>query len=243
MKKLVIGTMSLTFAALAPTIAQAQDVSVSTSIDLVSEYVFRGISFAETAIQPGVEVSVNDFTVGAWYSAAIGESSAAAGDEIDLYASYSVPLFDNISTDIGITYYHFPQGGSLFETDGGGAGTYEVFGSLGFDTLLSPSVAAYYDFTLEAFTLEGGVSHSFDIAEKATLDFGITGGLVDGDGFSYEYGLGSASIGYSFTDDASAYVGVNYSVNSEDFLKFRQVLTEVGENNLVWAGIGIATGF
>lgn len=155
MKKLVIGTMSFGIAAFAPMVAQAQDISVSTSVDLVSEYVFRGTSLAEAAVQPGVEVAVGDFTAGAWFSTGFGETSIAAGDEVDLYASYSLALIDGVSTDIGITYYHYPQGGGLFETDNGNAGSYEIFGSLGFDTVLAPSVTAYYDFTLENFTLEG----------------------------------------------------------------------------------------
>jgi len=73
MKKLLLGTATLLAAASAPLAAQAEDVSVSTSIDYVSEYVFRGVSFARGAVQPGIEVSKGDFTVGVWTSAAIGE--------------------------------------------------------------------------------------------------------------------------------------------------------------------------
>jgi len=188
-------------------------------------------------------VSVGDFTAGAWFSTGIGNTSALAGDELDLYASYSLPLSDRISTDIGITYYHYPQGGGLFATKGGGAGTYEIFASLGFDTALVPSISAYYDLTLDAFTIEGGIGHSLPVGEKTNLDLGGTVGLVDGDGFSYEYGLASASLGYGFTDDVSAYIGANYSLSSEDTLNFRKILTTSGENNLLWFGAGVAAGF
>ncbi len=226
-----------------PLTATAGDISVSTSVDLVSDYVFRGVSLADTAIQPGVEVSKGDFTVGAWFSTGFGNTSIVAGDELDLYASYSVPLSDRFSTDVGVTYYHYPQGGSLFETEGGGAGSYEVFASLGFDTVLAPSVSAYYDFTLEAFTLEGGISHSLPVADKTSLDLSGSAGLVDGDGFSYEYGLASASLGYGFTDNVSAYVGGNFSINSEDALNFRDILEGEGDDTLLWFGAGIAAGF
>jgi len=40
-----------------------------------------GVSLADTAIQPGVEVSVGDFTVGGWFSTGVGETSALALDE------------------------------------------------------------------------------------------------------------------------------------------------------------------
>jgi len=132
-----------------------------------------------------------------------------------------VPLDSSISLDLGATYYHYPQGGSFFSTDDGAAGTYEVSASVGFgDVPLAPAVTAYYDFTLEAFTLEGGVGHSFAIGESQSFDLGLTVGLVDGDGFSYEYGQASAAVSHAFTDDVSAYVGANYALNSEDALDF-----------------------
>ena len=243
MKKLLLGSVSLMMAATTPMAAQAQDVSVSTSIDYVTDYVFRGVSLADTAIQPGVEVAVGDFTVGAWFSTGVGDTSILAGDEVDLYASYSFALSDTISTDVGITYYHYPQGGSLFSTNDGGSGTYEVFASLGFDTALAPSVSAYYDFTLEAFTIEGGVGHSFPAGDKSSFDLGATVGLVDGDGFSYEYGSASASLGYAFTDAVSAYVGANFALSSEDSLNYKKILQGDGKDSLLFFGAGIAAGF
>ncbi|WP_026942572.1 TorF family putative porin [Hellea balneolensis] len=243
MKKLLLGATSILIAASATMPAQAGDISVSTSIDYVTDYVFRGVSLADTAIQPGVEVSAGDFTVGAWFSTGVGDTSIFAGDEVDLYASYSLPLSDSLSADVGITYYHYPQGGSLFSTNDGGSGTYEVFASLGFDAPLAPSVSAYYDFTLEAFTLEGGVGHSIATGDKTSLDLGATVGLVDGDGFSYEYGSASASVGYAFTDAVSAYVGVNYALSSEDTLDYKKIIQGGGKDNLLFAGAGIAAGF
>ncbi|MEP3888978.1 MAG: TorF family putative porin [Hellea sp.] len=243
MKKILIGTASFLVAATTAMPAYSQDVSVSTSIDYVTDYVFRGVSLADSAIQPGVEVAVGDFTVGAWFSTGVGDTSILAGDEVDLYASYSFALSETISTDVGITYYHYPQGGSLFETEGGGAGTYEVFASLGFDTMLAPSASVYYDLTLEAFTLEGGIGHSFPAGDKTSFDLGATVGLVDGDGFSYEYGSASASLGYAFTDAVSAYVGANYALSSEDTLNYKKILQGTPKDNLLFFGAGIAAGF
>jgi uncharacterized protein (TIGR02001 family) len=226
-----------------PTTASAQDVSVSTGVDIVSDYVFRGVSLADTAIQPYAEASVGSFTFGAWASTGFGNTSIAAGDEIDLYASYNFGLSDTVSVDAGITYYHYPQGGSLFETEGGGAGTYEVSLATSFDMPLAPSVAAYYDLTLEAFTLEGGIGHSIPMNDKTSLDLGATVGLVDGDGFSYEYASASAAVGYALSDNTSAYVGANLALNSEDALNFRKSLEGNPKDSLVWFGAGISAGF
>ncbi len=227
-----------------PSAAVAGDISVSTSVDYVTDYVFRGVSLADSAIQPGVEVSTGGFTAGAWFSTGIGDTSFLAADELDLYAGYSFSLSETIGADVGVTYYHYPQGGGLFETDGGGAGTYEVYASLGFDAPLSPSLTAFYDLTLEAFTLEGGIGHSVPLGTGPTsLDLGLTAGLVDGDGFSYEYGQASASLGYAFTDDVSAYVGANWALSSEDTLDYSEILFGTPDDNLLFFGAGISAGF
>ena len=111
MKKLLLKTTLLPLALIGMSSnAMAGDgVSVSVSVDYVSEYVFRGVSFARGAVQPGIEISKNGFTAGVWTSAAIGEASAAAGDEIDVYAGYSWDVSDAVSADIGATIYHFPD--------------------------------------------------------------------------------------------------------------------------------------
>lgn len=245
MKKFTFAAALLAATAMAPTaFAQDSEISVSTGVDYVSQYVFRGVSFADDAVQPYAELSYGDFTVGGWFSTGVGENSIAAGDEIDLYAGYSVPLNSSISLDLGATYYHFPQGGSFFSTDGGSAGTYEVSASVGFgDVPLSPAVTAYYDFTLEAFTLAGDVSHSFAIGENQSFDLGLTVGLVDGDGFSYEWGTASAALSHGFTDDVSAYIGANYSLNSEDLLDFDSIINGEPEGDLFWIGTGVSAGF
>ncbi len=249
MKKLTTLAVLLGTCAFAPT-TFAQDVSVSTSIDYVTEYIFRGSQLGESSVQPGVEVAIGNFTVGGWASTGIGENSILSGDEFDLYAGYSVGLSDLVSLDLGATYYHYPQGGSFLATEDGAAGTYEVGASLGFDTAFSPSISAYYDLTIEAFTLEGGIGHSIAAGDKTSFDLGLTAGLVDGDGFSYEYGQASASLGYSFTDDVSAYVGANYALASEDNfynleLDLADPLNSTGSvsDNTFWLSVGIAAGF
>jgi len=245
MKHLTLAAALLCATAIAPAAyAQDSELSVSTGVDFTSQYVFRGVSLADDAVQPYVEASYGNFTVGGWFSTGIGANSVFAGDEFDLYAGYSVPLDSSISLDLGATYYHYPQGGDFFETKDGGAGTYEVSAAVGFgDVPLEPSVAVYYDFTLEAFTLEGGVGHSVPLGEAQSLDLGLTAGLVDGDGFSWEYGQASAAVSHAFTDDVSAYVGANFALNSEDLLDFDSALNGDPKGSMLWVGTGISAGF
>jgi len=245
MRNFTFAAALLCAASFAPaSFAQDAELSVSTGVDFVSQYVFRGASLADDAVQPYVEANYGNFTLGGWFSTGIGANSIAAGDEFDLYAGYSVPLDSSISLDLGATYYHYPQGGDFFETDNGGAGSYEVSAAVGFGEVpFAPSVAAYYDFTLESFTLEGSAGHSLPLGESNSLDLGLTVGLVDGDGFSYEWGTASASVSHGFTDDVSAYIGANFSVNSEDLLDFDGIVNGDPEGSMFWLGTGISAGF
>ena len=118
--------------------AHAQDISVSTSIDYVSEYVFRGVSFESEAIQPGVELGFGNFSAGVWLSTGVGSDSLADTDEIDFYGSYGFDVSDNVSASVGGTWYQFPDGQDTFEANLG----------LALDSTLSPSVTGYYDLSL-----------------------------------------------------------------------------------------------
>lgn len=230
MKKLTSAAVLLGLSAFAPS-AFAQDVSVSTSIDYVTEYVFRGVSLEDAAVQPGVELGFGDFTAGVWASTGLGSNSAADTDEVDFYLGYGTSISDSVSLSLGATLYHYPDAGDTVEFSAG----------LGFDAPLSPSVTAYYDIDLEAFTLEGSLGQSIPMTDKTNFDLGLTAGLVDADGGgSYEYGQASASLGYSFTDDVSVYAAVNYVISSEDTLGFTKTTPK---DNLLFAGVGIAAGF
>ena len=246
MKKTKVITILSSILAMCPATALAGDLSVSTSVDYATEYVFRGVSYQRGAAQPGIEASKDGFTLGVWSSLAMGETSSASIDEIDVYGGYAWGLSDTISADVGFTIYHFPDTpGSLF--DFGGASTFETYAGLSFDTALSPSIYGYYDFDLEAFTVIGSAEHSIDLAPKTTLDLGATVGVIMADGGGdYEYGLGSAAISYAVNEAVSAYVGANYSLSSEDTLRFKVDGFGNGftnSDNLLWLGAGVATSF
>lgn len=253
MKKATVALLASLVAA--PSFAadiNGSEVSVSIGTDYVTEYVFRGVSLADDAIQPYVELGVGNLTVGLWASTGIGENSELAGDEIDLYASYGLQLSEDISASVGATYYHYPQGGSFLSTDGGGTGSYEVNAGVSFDAVaLAPNVTAYYDFTLETFTLEGGIGHSLTASERSSIDVGLTAGHVDFDGGDYQYATASAGYGFALTDDATLAISANYTLNSEDdvlgfsggTLPNGQRFAFTDKDDLFWAGIGVSTSF
>jgi len=58
MKHLTLAAALLCATAIAPTAyAEDAELSVSTGVDFVSQYVFRGVSLADDAVQPYVEAS------------------------------------------------------------------------------------------------------------------------------------------------------------------------------------------
>ncbi|NNE41081.1 MAG: hypothetical protein HKN14_09225 [Marinicaulis sp.] len=222
MKKLVLSILvSLPVCLACAPSASAEEFSVTTTVAFESRYVFRGIQFAETSFQPGIDLSYGNFYGGAWLNLPVGDDDFIAtpgGEELDLFAGYSASLDGVTSFDIGVTYYTFPDLMSgffdIFEEDGDGLGanTLEIFGGISFDTVLSPSFYIYRDFMFDTTTFEGGVSHSYPISENTSFDFGgAVGYVIDDDaGADYLYGAASADVSYAFTDNASASVGARY---------------------------------
>jgi len=233
--------------------ALAQDdsnISVSVSVDYVSEYVFRGVTLAGSAFQPGAEISVGNFTAGVWASVASGEESIVFADEIDFYAGYGFNLSEKISGNIGATLYHYPQSGGVLDIGANDASTLEIFGGLSFDTSMAPNITAYYDFTLQALTVIGGAEHSFPLGEKTRFDVGANTGLVTVDGpGDYQYGTLSGALSYGFDGSTSVYIGINGGLNSQNaFLDTNFDLANPASisapsKSSVWFGVGISSGF
>lgn len=204
--------------------AGAQELSISTTVAWESDYVFRGVGLAEEYFAPAIDISYGDFYAGIWAALPV---DSEFGNEVDYYAGYGFGLSETVSADVGFTYYTYPDAGDdFFDSD---VNTFEIYGGVSFEAPLSPAAYVFYDFDLEALTLELSGGHSVEVSEKGTVD--LTGflGYVDADGFDwYYYGLG-ASLTHSFTDNASASVFVNWYGSEED--------TIMGDDNELSFGV------
>ncbi len=80
-------------------VTKAQEVEVSTGVDLYSTYVFRGVAYSGPSWQPSIELSNGGFAIGAW-----GSQGYDGFQEMDLYAGYS---FD-FGLYLGLTDYYYP---------------------------------------------------------------------------------------------------------------------------------------
>jgi uncharacterized protein (TIGR02001 family) len=192
---------------------QAQESSYSITLDFpyVSEYVFRGISYADDAIQPSVEFSMGDFYAGVWTSQPITNRGGAT-NEFDFYAGYGIGLSDTWTLDLGATYYYYPQSGV--------SGDHQVEPYVGIAGDIgggfSATLYTYYEYRGEVFTYQGSLGYTIPLTDRVSLDLSGTVGYVDPDSStnSYRYyGLG-AVFTHTLSDKASAYIGLNYTNNN-----------------------------
>jgi len=225
-KLIVLGAASMAAAAIN---AQAE-VSATTTFAWESSYVFRGVQFAEETYMPGLDLAFGDFYVGIWAAMPAGMEA----NEVDFYAGYGFYVSDTTSLDFGVTHYPFPDSGADIFDDGA---TTEIYAGVAFEVPFSPSAYVYYDFDLEALTLEGSVGHSFAMGESASFDLSGAVGYVSADGGTdYSYALVSAGFGFALNDYASASIYTNYSLSSEDYMYD-------GDSGEFWFGFSVTGGF
>ncbi|MEM8985883.1 MAG: TorF family putative porin [Pseudomonadota bacterium] len=240
MKKLALALMAATGMGMASAANAESELSISTTWAYESEYIFRGVQFSDHSFQPDLSISYGGAYFGVWGAIPLADNDVTYADEIDYYGGYSFDITETVAGDVGFTYYTFPDSGSGFFDDD--VNTFEIFAGVSFDAPLAPSAYIYYDFDLEAFTVQGDAGYSFPLAESTSLDFGGYVGFVtpdEGEDYTY-YGV-SADVSYAFTDDASGSIGVRWAGATEDTFYGDPGVYE--EDNSVWFGVSFGSGF
>lgn len=210
MKK--IAAIALAAAVSGASLSAQEDSSYSITMDFpyVSEYVFRGVKFAEESIQPSIEFASGDFYAGIWTSNPVTGNIA---NEFDFYAGYGFALSDTWALDVGATYYYYPEtpsGDEQFEPFVGLAGD---FGG-GF----SGSGYLYYETEFEVTTAQFDLGYSMEMSDTSTFDLAGAYGFVSASGGGdYNYYSVSATLNYALNDVAGSYLGVVYTDNDIGF--------------------------
>src|SRR6185503_12651783 len=90
--------------------AAAPSMSFTATAAVVSQYMFRGMRLSDGGLQPAIEMSAGNLTLGAWSNFPFdGDKVPDSSDpEIDLYGSYAFALKEGITLAPGFTSYHFP---------------------------------------------------------------------------------------------------------------------------------------
>jgi uncharacterized protein (TIGR02001 family) len=116
MKKLILA--AAVFAAFATSASAQQaaapsDHTFTGNLTLASDYRFRGISqtFRKPTVQGGFDYAHSSgFYVGNWNSNVSGvQYPAGASLEMDFYAGYKFEPVKDVTTDIGMLYYYYPD--------------------------------------------------------------------------------------------------------------------------------------
>ncbi len=147
--------------------------SFSAGVDRSSQYLFRGSDLLddETVLTPYIVLGLGNFSIYSYGYA--GDIPGGDYREIDLGAEYAIPI-GSATLTLGAVSYQFNQDAEriLVFLD-----TYEVYGSLGFEGPLSPTVSYWYDNDkVKGGYGTFGIGHSFALGRKASLDFSASVG-------------------------------------------------------------------
>jgi len=193
MKKNVLLSISivliLALVSILPAVAEDEKPAADLSVSVLSAYIWRGqeLSKDSAVIQPSMTVGYKGFSANLWgnldtdpYTATAGEDTPSSLNETDLTLSYD-RSFGMLSVGGGYIYYGLD----------GADDSQEVYLSLGFDTLLSPSLTVYRDIgSYPHWYFLLGISHSFEFTEKVSLEL-------------------SGSVSYLKSEDSDDYPKIN----------------------------------
>jgi len=217
--------------------------SVTADLTYASDYVFRGVKYAGSSLQPSVELGLDNFNVGVWTNQPLTSNT---DDEVDVYGSYRVPLNTRMAVEVLGTYYWFPEATrSLGET----RRTYELGVGTTYEAgPFTPSVYYFHDFRLDADTIQAAIGHRMALggSDIATIETSIFGGVVDigdvapdapgatvKDGYNY-YGI-DLSVPFRVAENATFTVAGHY-VNTDN-------LAGVTKDHHTWVTVGMTIGF
>jgi len=181
---LILVLIFVVFAASSITVnAEGPDTSGSASVGIFNKYVFRGyeLSAGSVVIQPSAGITYNGFSASFWGNIDSEENPTQnfvpdrpderSFNETDLTLSYTYAI-DKLSLTGGYIYY-----GTKYATE-----TEELFVTVGYDTLLAPTLSVYRDITEYAGTYVNiAISHSLTLVKDITLDLGASAGFFAGD--------------------------------------------------------------
>ena len=146
--------------------AEEEKPSADGSLAFLSQYVWRGYGLSKDSlvIQPSATVSYYGFAFNFWGNLDTNffPTDSAQFSETDLTLSWD-KSFDKWNLGFGFIYYAF---------DGFGFDTEELYGSVGWDVILQPTLTVYRDYArdLKGWYINLGLSHSFPLPMNMSLD-------------------------------------------------------------------------
>lgn len=233
-------------------VAAHAENSASTSVGVMSKYVWRGIALSNgLALQPSVDVNIGSLNVNMWSNIDMDPmktKESASYNETDLTIGYALPVE---AADLSIGYIYYAVGNPSNDTQ-------EIFLSMskGFGPV-TPYLNLNYDINVGSGLFAVlGADYSKDLNEKAALTAGasisysMNNGMMLVDSAGKETsGLYNAEIGVSLDYTVSELVTISPMVRyttsmSDDAKKAIKSLSYDGDtDSLVYGGVTISLGF
>ena len=225
------------------------DISVDLAGTYNGMYVWRGIRVVDgRVLQPSASVGYDGLSVGAWGNMDLSDINGQDNDftEIDLTVDYSWS-WESLALSVGSVYYTFPHGPA-------NASTLELYGSVGLDAPLSPSVTLYQDVDEAGGSYATlSVGHTFEDlfrpVEGVPVSLQLGGSMAYGSsGFNeFYYGTNSAGPADAVLT-ASLPVQVSENLSLSPTLNYSTLLDGAIRDSLqkpesFWAGVTLSYSF
>ena len=220
-KMIVAGVLTLSMLAAGASVVMAEEEAptADASVSIYSTYVWRGFGLSDDSIviQPSMTVGYKGFAMNLWGNLDTDyyAEDTTKYNETDITLSYD-GAYEKLGYGVGYIYY------ALDGTDD----TQEIYVTLSYDVLLSPTLTFYYDVDSfsGAYYATFDISHSFPIGETYSLDLGaLVSYLDDNDDYGELHnGVLSASMSFPIGEDISITPEINYSFalssDAEDYI-------------------------
>jgi uncharacterized protein (TIGR02001 family) len=241
--------LSLLVAASAFDPARAEDKpEADLTTGFYSQYIWRGFALSRDSlvIQPSLTVSYKGVGMNLWGNLDTEQYAADEADktsnfnETDLTLSYDGSA-GKVGYGIGYIYYGLD----------GVKDTQEVYASVGFDTLLSPSLTVYQDITgLKWLYVKAAIGHSLELTREVSLDLGASVSYLD-DNEDYNEihdGVLSASVSIPVAEYISVSPELYYSFplgsKAKDYLQAANSATiDKAKADYVYGGLAVNLAF
>ncbi len=201
-----------------PTLAQAQDGTLSYNVGVVSDYRYRGISQSrlEPAVQGGIDYAdKSGFYVGAWASTIkwIKDAGGNANVEVDLYGGYKGTA-SGVAYDVGFLRYEYPRNNLATS-----ANTNEVYGAVTYGPATlkySHAISNLFGFANSKNSYYVDLSANFDLGSGYTLTPHVGYQSINNNA-SYSYTDYALTLGKDLGNGLSATAAVIGTDTSKDW--------------------------
>ncbi|MFW6119155.1 MAG: hypothetical protein ACOC7S_02350 [Planctomycetota bacterium] len=243
-----LGVLIFAMPAALASAAQQSDWSLTLDATYNSKYIWRGINVVDDHVfQPSVTLGYKGLSANVWGNRDLTSINGNAGNftEIDYTLDYSWSCGD-AGFSVGAIYYDFPHSG--------GPSTTELYGSVGMDWPLAPTLAVYYDVDeADGAYLNLGVGHTFadvwtpsqDVA--VSIDLGASVGFATSNYNRFYFGEDkSAFTDLLFSLGAPFAIGDRWTITPT--VNFSQLLDDdirdsTSDDTNVWGGVSLAYSF